>query len=75
MHLLAHAPVPTGIAIALIEIAVGLGTLLGVGMLPAAGIGFLIEITLWLSATWNVHTSFLGSDSIYAIAWLALASG
>jgi thiosulfate dehydrogenase [quinone] large subunit len=75
MHLLAHAPVLTGVGIALVEIAVGLGTLLGVAMLAAAAAGLLISLTLWLSATWHVHPYFLGSDSIYAIAWLAFGFG
>ncbi len=75
MNLLAHAPVAAGLATALIEIAIGLGTLLGVGALLAAFAGLAINLTLWLSATWHVHPFFLGSDSIYAIAWLAMIAG
>ena len=75
MNLLAHAPVAAGLATALIEIAIGLGTLLGVGSLLAAFAGLAINLTLWLSATWHVHPFFLGSDSIYAIAWLAMIAG
>jgi thiosulfate dehydrogenase (quinone) large subunit len=65
----AHAPVLTGVAIALIEIAVGLGTLLGIASITAAAVGLLINLVLFLSATWHVHPYFLGSDSIYAVAW------
>ena len=75
MRVLAHAPVLTGIAIALVEIAVGLGTLAGIGLLAASFVGFGVNATLWLSATWHTHPYFLGSDSIYAVAWLALAAG
>ena len=75
MSALAHLPFLTGLGIALVEIAIGLGTLLGIGMLAAAVAGFAINTTLWLSATWHVHPYFLGSDSIYAVAWLALAIG
>lgn len=75
MTFLAHVPVLTGIGIAVVEIAVGIGTLLGAGMLLAAIAGFAINATLLLSATWHVHPYFLGSDSIYAVAWLALAAG
>ena len=75
MRVLAHAPVLTGIAIALVEIAVGLGTLVGVGLLAASFVGFGVNATLWLSATWHTHPYFLGSDSIYAVAWIALAAG
>ena len=46
MRILEQAPVLTGIAIALVEIAVGLGTLAGIGMLAAALVGFVL---LWLS--------------------------
>src|SRR5439155_18675845 len=75
MHILGEAPVLTGIAIAMLEIAVGLGTLAGIGMLAASLVGFGINATLWLSATWHTRPYFLGSDSIYAVAWLALAAG
>jgi thiosulfate dehydrogenase [quinone] large subunit len=64
-----------GVAIALIEIAIGVGTLLGVASLTAAIGGFVVSLTLLLSATWHVHPYFLGSDSIYAVAWLALFAG
>ena len=72
---LARAPVFAGVAIALIEIAIGVGTLLGVASLTAAIGGFVVSLTLLLSATWHVHPYFLGSDSIYAVAWLALFAG
>lgn len=75
MHLLAHVPVLTGVGVALVEIAIGIATLLGVGLLGAAFAGFAISVTLWLSATWHVHPYFLGSDSIYAVAWLSLLVG
>jgi len=75
MRVLEHAPVLTGIAIALVEIAVGLATLAGIGMLAASLVGFGINAVLWLSATWHTRPYFLGSDSIYAVAWLALAAG
>ena len=75
MDLLARAPVATGVAVALVEIAIGLGTLLGVAMLASALGGLAINVTLLLSATWHVHPYFLGSDSIYAVAWVALVFG
>ena len=75
MRLLGHAPMLAGVGIAVLEIAVGLGTLLGIAMLSAAFVGLSINVTLWLSATWHAHPYFLGSDSIYAVAWLALAVG
>ena len=75
MHLLSKFPTLTGVGIALTEIAIGMGTLLGVGMFAAALLGAAINLILWLSATWHVHPYFLGSDSIYAVAWIALAVG
>jgi thiosulfate dehydrogenase [quinone] large subunit len=44
-------------------------------MLAASLVGFGINAILWLSATWHTHPYFLGSDSIYALAWIALAAG
>jgi thiosulfate dehydrogenase (quinone) large subunit len=74
MRFLEHAPVLAGVAIAVLEIAVGLGTLLGIAMLSASLVGLAINVTLWLSATWHTHPYFLGSDSVYAVAWLVLAA-
>jgi nitrite reductase/ring-hydroxylating ferredoxin subunit len=68
-----HWPVATGAGIALLEIAIGLATLAGIGSFLAALAGCAINVALWLSATWHVHPYFLGSDSIYAVAWLAYA--
>ena len=75
MRLLATHPLVVGIGTGLTELMVGLGTLLGVGMLFFALVGFSINLTLWLSFTWHVHPYFLGSDSIYAVAWAALFFG
>ena len=75
LSFLDRAPVLAGIGIALLEIAIGLGTLLGVALMTAAVGGATISLTLWLSATWHVHPYFLGSDSIYTVAWLALLAG
>jgi thiosulfate dehydrogenase [quinone] large subunit len=72
MSLLAHMSTLTGYGIALLEIAIGLGTLLGIGIVAAAVAGFLVNLTLTLTASWHTHPYFIGSDSIYAIAWLAL---
>jgi thiosulfate dehydrogenase [quinone] large subunit len=73
MRILEHAPILTGVAVATLEIAIGLGTLLGIAPFSAALVGFAVNVTLWLSATWHTHPYFLGSDSIYAVAWLAFA--
>ena len=75
LRLLGHAPVVTGVAIALTEIAVGVAVLAGVFMVLATVVGFLINLTLFLSATWHVHPFFLGSDSAYCVMWLAFGIG
>ena len=54
------------------EIAVGLAILTGVAMQAAAIGGLFIALLLWLSASWTVSPYFLGSDTAYAIMWLAL---
>lgn len=66
-----HATV-FGWAIMLTEFAIGIATLTGIALELAALGGFFISITLWLSATWTVKPYFLGSDTAYAILWLAL---
>ena len=70
-----HLAVLTGVAVALTEIAVGLGTMAGVAPVLFASAGFATNLVLFLSATWHVHPYFLGSDSIYAVGWLALLVG
>jgi thiosulfate dehydrogenase [quinone] large subunit len=75
MSALAHVAPPAGIGIALLEIAVGLGTLLAIAPITSAAIGLAINLVLFLSATWHVHPYFLGSDSIYAVAWGAYLAG
>ncbi len=65
----------TGLAIALTEIAVGLGTLLGIAPVLLAASGFAINLGLTLTATWHVHPYFLGSDSMYAVGWAAYTAG
>jgi thiosulfate dehydrogenase [quinone] large subunit len=72
MAMLAHHAVLAGIGVALLETAIGLAVLFGV-LLPLAALGgLLVNLTLWLSATWHVHPFFLGSDSIFTVAWLVL---
>ena len=61
-----------GWLIMLSEFAIGIATLTGIALELAALGGFLLSITLWLSATWTVKPYFLGSDTAYAILWIAL---
>ncbi|MEV5738051.1 DoxX family protein [Streptomyces sp. NPDC052292] len=65
-------PVGFGVAIALGELAVGIGTLLGVfGRLAALG-GALISLSLWLTVSWASKPYYYGNDLAYLMAWLPL---
>ena len=70
-HTVEHATA-FGWVIMLFEFAIGIATLTGIALELAALGGFLLSITLWLTATWTVKPYFLGSDTAYAILWIAL---
>jgi len=67
-------PVPqlAGIGVIALELAIGLLVLLGVATRWAAAAGALLSLVLFLTASWSVQPYFLGSDSIYAVAWITL---
>jgi thiosulfate dehydrogenase (quinone) large subunit len=68
-------PIPqlTGIGVIGGELAIGTLVLLGVATRWAAVAGAMINLTFFLTASWAVQPYFLGSDSIYAVAWITLA--
>ena len=57
------------------EFAIGIAVLAGIALELAALGGFGMSVVLWLSATWAVKPYFLGSDTVYAVMWLALFFG
>jgi thiosulfate dehydrogenase (quinone) large subunit len=67
-------PVPqlTGIAVIVTELVVGGLVVLGLATRWAAAVGALINLVFFLTASWTVQPYFLGSDSIYAVAWITL---
>ncbi|MGW0118177.1 DoxX family protein [Streptomyces sp. NPDC003327] len=67
-----HNPVGFGYAIALGELVVGIGTLLGIFARLAALGGALISLSLWLTVSWQVSPYYLGNDLAYLMAWLPL---
>src|SRR5689334_13210618 len=69
------APVPqlTGVLVIVTELAIGALVLLGLATRWAAAAGALVNLVFFLSASWSVQPYFLGSDSIYAVAWITLA--
>jgi len=64
---------PVGLAIAIAEIAVGLGALSGLLPRASAWGGFAISILLWLTSSIAIHPYYLGPDLPYAAGWLTLA--
>ncbi|GGP90781.1 DoxX family protein [Streptomyces roseolilacinus] len=65
-------PVPFGYAIGAGEVAVGLGTLVGLLARVAAAGGALISLSLWLTVTWQSDPYYYGNDLAYLMAWLPL---
>ncbi len=61
-----------GLLVAYGELAIGIGTLLGMLFRLAAFFGLLISLMLFLSATWHVYPYFYGSDIAFAFSWLTL---
>jgi len=69
----AHVAVLVGLVIAVAELAVGLGTLLGLfGRVAAAG-GMALSLILFLSVSFNTTPYFYGSDIVFLFAWTPLA--
>ncbi|WP_372505650.1 DoxX family protein [Streptomyces macrolidinus] len=66
------SPVGFGYAIALGELAVGIGTLLGLLSRLAALGGALISLSLWLTVSWASSPYYYGNDLAYLMAWLPL---
>jgi thiosulfate dehydrogenase [quinone] large subunit len=61
-----------GMAVALGEIAIGLGAFLGVLFRPAAFFGVCLSALFFLSASWHVYPYFYGSDIVFVFCWLTL---
>ncbi|MER5989150.1 DoxX family protein [Streptomyces sp. NPDC001787] len=66
------SPEGFGYAIAIGELAVGLGTLIGLWARLAALGGALISLSLWLTVSWQTTPYYYGNDLIYLMAWLPL---
>lgn len=65
-------PVGFGYAIAIGELVVGIGTLLGLLTRLAAVGGALISLSLWLTVSWSASPYYYGNDLPYLMAWLPL---
>jgi thiosulfate dehydrogenase [quinone] large subunit len=67
-------PVPqlAGIGVIAAELAIGTLVLLGLATRWAAAAGALLSFVLFLTASWTIQPYFLGSDTIYTVAWITL---
>jgi thiosulfate dehydrogenase [quinone] large subunit len=70
-HLLSVA-VPIGIVIALAELAVGLGTILGLWTRVAAVGGMVLAFTLFLTVSFHSSPYYTGADIVFLFAWIPL---
>jgi thiosulfate dehydrogenase (quinone) large subunit len=70
-HLLRYA-VPIGVVIALAEIAVGLGALLGLWTRIAAAGGMMLAFTLFLTVSIHSSPYYTGADIVFVFAWIPL---
>jgi thiosulfate dehydrogenase [quinone] large subunit len=69
---LQHIAVPLGVVLALAEIAVGVGTLLGLWARVAAVGGLLLSLSLFLTVSFHSSPYYTGSDIVFVFAWLPL---
>ncbi len=61
-----------GALVAYGEIAIGVGTLVGFLLRPAAFFGLLLSLLFFLSASWHVYPYFYGADIVFVFGWLTL---
>jgi thiosulfate dehydrogenase [quinone] large subunit len=71
-HLALPFPEVAGVGVALVEITIGLLAFFGLFTRLAAAAGFGLSVFLFLTATWSTQPYFLGSDIVFAFAWLPL---
>ncbi|HTT87326.1 MAG TPA: Rieske 2Fe-2S domain-containing protein [Acidimicrobiales bacterium] len=69
---LEHVGTTLGVVIALAELAVGLGTLLGLWARVAAVGGILLSLSLFLTISFHASPYYTGSDIVFVFAWLPL---
>jgi thiosulfate dehydrogenase [quinone] large subunit len=70
-----HVAVPLGIVIALGELAVGVGTLLGFRARLAAAGGIALALLLFLTVSFHSSPYYTGADIVFAFAWTPLLLG
>ncbi|HLN18304.1 MAG TPA: Rieske 2Fe-2S domain-containing protein [Acidimicrobiales bacterium] len=69
---LQHYAVAIGLLIALSELAIGLGTLLGLWTRLAALGGMILSFTLFLTVSFHSSPYYTGADIVFFFAWMPL---
>jgi len=69
---LVHVAVPLGVLIALAEVAIGLGTMLGLWTRVAAAGGIVLSLMLFLTISFHSSPYYTGSDIVFVFAWTPL---
>jgi thiosulfate dehydrogenase [quinone] large subunit len=69
---LTHVAVPLGLLIALAELAIGLGTLLGLWQRLAAAGGVALSLMLFLTVSFHSSPYYTGADIVFVFAWTPL---
>jgi len=59
-----------GVGVALLEIAIGLLVLAGLFTRAAAAAGLVLNLVLFLTASWKASPYFLGPDIVFVFAWV-----
>lgn len=69
VNLSLHAGWLVGLIIALAELAVGMGTILGLKSRLAATGGALLALTFFLTISWTTTPYYYGADIVFLFAW------
>jgi thiosulfate dehydrogenase [quinone] large subunit len=69
---LTHIAVPLGVLIAVAELAIGLGTLLGLWQRLAAAGGVVLSLLLFLTVSFHSSPYYTGADIVFVFAWTPL---
>lgn len=70
---LTHVAIPLGLLIAFGELAIGVGTLLGLWQRVAAAGGIVLSLMLFLTVSFHSAPYYTGADIVFAFAWTPLA--
>jgi thiosulfate dehydrogenase (quinone) large subunit len=71
----AHVATPVGVVIALSELAVGIGTLLGFQARIAAAGGMALSLVLFLTVSFHSSPYYTGADIVFLFAWTPFVLG